>query len=162
MIEIKIADIFPIRRCIYCKGQGEENIVILSDRWDNHPELDPKNIVGMVVSVKGDMFEILFDDSSVGLGAPKCFQLAAKRLSKADKVKRLRGETGAPLMPTKVLLDNHSYDDAKRIIMDVQKEVKDRGVEDWTIEELGSQPFWKRQMINADRPRLAAGESDDE
>jgi len=161
MIEIK-ADRFPIRRCVYCKGQGEESLFILSDRWDNNPELDSENIDGTLVSIGDDIFEILYDDSSVKLGAPECFQLMAKRLSKVDKIKRLRAETGAPLMPTKILLDDHSYDDAKKIIMEVQEEIKGRGgVEDWLDGELSSMPFWKRQIVTSGRPRLAVGENDD-
>lgn len=153
------SDRFPIRRCLYCQGQGEENLFVLSDRWDNNPELDSKSIVGTLVSRDRDVYEILHDDSSPKLGAPECFQLIAKRLSKLDKIKRLRAETGAPLMPTKILLDDHSYDDAKKIIMEVQEEVKGQGIEDWLSGQLGSIPFWKRQIATAGRPRLATKEA---
>lgn len=79
MIEIK-ADRFMMRRCVYCRGQGDENMFILSDRWDNNPELDPENIVGSTVSRNGELYEVVADDSSHGLGAPMCFQLVTKRL----------------------------------------------------------------------------------
>ncbi len=125
MIEIK-ADRFPIHRCIYCKGEGEENIFILSDRWDKNPDLDSKNIVGELVSMSDEVFEILSDDSSPGLGAPICFQLAARRLTLLDKLKRLRAETGAGLMDVKVSLDSYGYDEAKEMLMEKVRRQKSK------------------------------------
>lgn len=126
MIEIKVDDRFPIHRCIYCKDQGEENMFILSGRWDKNPKLDPENIIGTTVTIiigttvtmDGDMFEILYDDSSPKLGAPTCFQLVAKRLTRIDKIKRLRKETGAGLYFAKTFLEEHGYAKAKQMLQE--------------------------------------------
>lgn len=125
MIEIK-ADQFPIRRCIYCKDQGEENIFILSDRWDKNLDLDSKNIVGELVSMNNEVFEILSNDSSLGLGAPICFQLVARRLTLIDKIKRLRTETEAGLRDTKMFLDSYGYDEAKEMLIEEVRNQKSR------------------------------------
>lgn len=125
MIEIK-ADRFPVHRCIYCKGQGEENIFVLSDRWDKNPELDPKNIVGELVSKDDEVFEILSDNSSPGLGAPICFQLMARRLTLVDKIKRLRAETEAGLRDAKMFLDSYGYNEDKEMLIEKVRRQKAR------------------------------------
>ncbi len=91
MQEIKANDVFTIHRCIYCKQHGSgEYLCILSGRWDENPELDPKTVVGSTVSRNGKLFKIRSDDSSPKLGAPIVFQLVAERLDLSGDVKEIR------------------------------------------------------------------------
>ncbi len=87
MINIKSFDHFLMRRCVYCKKEGQENLFVLFGSWDDNPELDPekaKDLVGLTVCSKttyakeGDLFKIISAESASPKLGTNCFSFLAE------------------------------------------------------------------------------------
>lgn len=69
-------------------------------------------------------------------------------------ISRLREETNTSMIVCAELLRDHrySYERSKQMILEVLKEIKDRGsAEDWDAKELKSLPSWKSNIIKGER-----------
>lgn len=73
-----------------------------------------------------------------------------------ESVNCLREETNTSMVVCRELLSNYRYSPAKskQMILEVLKEIKDRGsADDWSSKELNSLPSWKSNIIKGARRR---------
>lgn len=86
---LRVDDSWILHRCIYCKGQGSEDIFALIGGWDENRHIADKSLfkIGAVIIVtdrhdvlKGN-FEIIRDESpTYTLSGRLCFTFVARKL----------------------------------------------------------------------------------
>ena len=77
-----VDDVWPVRRCAYCRP-GKEDMYALLGKWEDNNDISFAQIKGKELEVqskykKYGLHRILHDDSSPKLGAPKCFMLVSR------------------------------------------------------------------------------------
>ena len=86
---LRVDDCWALRRCIYCKDQGPEDIFALIGGWDENEHTDKSLFkVGAVIMVTDrhnvslGNFEIIRDESpKYSLSGRLCFSFVARRKS---------------------------------------------------------------------------------
>lgn len=87
---LRVDDFWALHRCIYCKGQGEENIFALIGGWDENKHIADRSLfkAGSVIMVTDrhnvplGNFEIIRDESPAYTSSGRlCFTFVARRKS---------------------------------------------------------------------------------